>query len=100
MSISPFLRQKWPLLFAGVIAISVVIVFRVNMNRGGISLTVKLQGLAGLLALLAFAAAVVERAVEILISPWRDAEASKVASRVRRSQGRPQGDAGGREEGV
>ncbi|MGB7762243.1 MAG: hypothetical protein WBL61_20585 [Bryobacteraceae bacterium] len=45
-------------------------------------MTVRLQDLSGLLAPLAFAAAVIERAVEILVSPWRDSEASKLERAV------------------
>ncbi len=44
---------------------------------------------SSLLAPLAFAAAVVERAVEILISPWRDAEASKLDKAVTAIKARP-----------
>jgi len=89
MLFPPFLRKNWPLFVAGVIAISAVIIFRVCMNWDGISLTVKLQDLAGLLAPLAFAAAVVERAVEILISPWRDAEAGKLETALAASKADP-----------
>jgi hypothetical protein len=48
----------------------------------GLSLTVRLQDLSGLLAPLAFASAVIERAVQIIVSPWRDAEASKLEKAV------------------
>ena len=37
-----------------------------------------MTNIANLLAPLVFAAAVIERAVEILVSPWRDAQASKL----------------------
>jgi hypothetical protein len=47
-----------------------------------INLTVSVSDLAGKLAPLAVAAAVIERAVEILISPWRDGEASKLSRSV------------------
>jgi hypothetical protein len=80
--ISPILRKNLPLLVAGVITISAVIIFRISMKWDGISLTVRLQDIAGLLAPLAFASAVVERAVEILISPWRDAAASKLETEL------------------
>lgn len=48
--------------------------------------------LTGLLAPLAFCAAVIERAVEILISPWRDSEATKLEESVAAIKGRPTGN--------
>ena len=69
---------NWPLLVAVLAVVLGLTVFGVFLNWDGLSLTVKLQDLAGLLAPLAFASAVLERAVEILISPWRDAGASKL----------------------
>jgi hypothetical protein len=48
-----------------------------------------LQDLSGLLAPLAFASAVIERAVEILVSPWRDAGASKLSKALAAIQARP-----------
>jgi hypothetical protein len=47
-----------------------------------INFHLQVQDLAAMLAPLAFAATVVERAVEILISPWRDEQASKLAKIV------------------
>jgi hypothetical protein len=44
------------------------------------------------LAPLAFASAVIERAVEILVSPWRDAEASKLDKAVTAIKARPKPD--------
>jgi hypothetical protein len=69
---------KWPLIISGALAILGVCTFRAFLNWDSLSLTVKLSDLAGLLAPLAFAATVVERSVEILISPWRDAGAAKL----------------------
>jgi hypothetical protein len=54
-----------------------------------LNFTVKVSDLAGLLAPLAFAATVVERAVEILVSPWRDAGASKLDKAVAAIKARP-----------
>ena len=51
------------------------------------------QNLTNLLAPLAFAAAVVERGVEILISPWRDAEAGKLENNLAAIQAQPAADA-------
>jgi hypothetical protein len=82
-------RRNWPLWVSGALALVGVIVFSVGLKWGTLGLTVRLQDLSGLLAPLAFAAAVVERAVEILVSPWRDAEASKLEKNVAAIQKRP-----------
>jgi len=52
-----------------VLALLGLIIFRVFLNWEALGLTVRLQDLSGLLAPLAFAAAIVERSVEILVSP-------------------------------
>ncbi len=82
-------RKDWPLFVSGALAIMGLIVFRVSLNWDALGLTVKLQDLTGLLAPVAFAAAVIERAVEILISPWRDADATKLESAVAAVKARP-----------
>lgn len=71
------MRANWPLLIAGVLAALGVLIFWSFLRWNAVTFNVQVTTLAGLLAPLAFAAAVVERAVEILISPWRDAGASK-----------------------
>jgi len=53
-----------------------ILIFGGRLQWGGLSMTVEVTNLAGLLAPVVFTAAVVERAVEILISPWRDAGAN------------------------
>ncbi|HXX18855.1 MAG TPA: hypothetical protein VEJ46_05595 [Candidatus Acidoferrum sp.] len=55
----------------------------------GLDLSVKVADLPGLLAPVAFAAAVIERAVEILVSPWRDAGASKLQRALDSIKARP-----------
>jgi hypothetical protein len=89
MSVMSNAKKNWPLLAAAASALVGVIVFRVFLNWDGISLTVRLQDLSGLLAPLAFASAVIERAVEILVSPWRDAGASKLSKALAAIQARP-----------
>lgn len=89
MSVISNAKKNWPLLASGALAFLGVIAFRVFLNWDGISLTVRLQDLSGLLAPLAFASAVIERAVEILVSPWRDAGASKLSKAVVAIQARP-----------
>ena len=75
-------NKNWPLLVSGAIALSCVAVFGAYLKWDGLSLTVRLQDLSGLLAPLAFASAVIERAVQIIVSPWCDAEASKLEKAV------------------
>jgi hypothetical protein len=88
-------RKSWPLLIAMALGLSGAVIFCVYLQRGSLHLwdslrlSVRLEDLAGTLAPLAFASAVVERAVEILVSPWRDAEASKLERVVAGIKARP-----------
>ncbi|MGD0162319.1 MAG: hypothetical protein ABSB39_07590 [Candidatus Sulfotelmatobacter sp.] len=89
MNLKSFAKSNWALLLSGVIVLAGVIIFRLWINWDGVKLTVKVEDLAGLLAPLAFAATVIERGVEILISPWRDAGASKLQKAVEAIKARP-----------
>ncbi len=89
MPVTSVARKNWPLVVACALALLGVIVFRMLLKWDGLTLTVRLQDLSGLLAPLAFASAVIERAVEILVSPWRDAEASKLDKAVAAIKARP-----------
>jgi hypothetical protein len=89
MPLALIARKNWPLVVGGVLALLGVVVFRVSLKWDGLILTVRLQDLSGLLAPLAFASAVIERAVEILVSPWRDSEASKLDKAVAAIKARP-----------
>lgn len=82
MPLTSVAKRSWPLLVSSALALGGVVIFRVLLNWNNLNFTVKVSDLAGLLAPLAFAATVVERAVEILVSPWRDAEASKLDKAV------------------
>jgi hypothetical protein len=84
-----FLRRNWPVLAASALALIGVVIFRVFLKWNNLNFTVKVSDLAGLLAPLAFAATVVERAVEILVSPWRDAGANKLDKAVAAIKARP-----------
>jgi hypothetical protein len=55
----------------------------------GLPISISLQDLTPKLAPLALAAAFIERAVEIIISPWRDAEANKLQKIVAAINARP-----------
>lgn len=66
------------MLLAGVVAVVSTVIFWIFLRWNGLTFNVQVTAVASLLAPLAFAAAVVERAVEILISPWRDEDASKL----------------------
>jgi hypothetical protein len=76
------MKNNTPLLIALAFALVILIVFCTLLKWDGIEMTVQLSQLAGLLAPVAFAAAVVERGVEILISPWRDTEATKLENTI------------------
>jgi hypothetical protein len=82
-------KRSWPLFVSSALAFISVIIFRLFLKWNNLSLTVKVSDLAGLLAPLAFAATVVERSVEILVSPWRDAGASKLDKAVLAVRARP-----------
>jgi hypothetical protein len=70
------------LLVSGVLAAVGLVVFGIWLRWENLVFTIQISNLASLLAPLVFAAAVIERAVEILVSPWRDAGASKLESAV------------------
>ncbi|HEY1219902.1 MAG: hypothetical protein ABSE42_10440 [Bryobacteraceae bacterium] len=89
MPLTSVVRKNWPLFVSGALALLGVIVFRAWLDWDALGLTVRLQDLSGLLAPLAFAAAVIERAVEILVSPWRDSEASKLEKALAAIKARP-----------
>jgi len=89
MPIKSAVTKNWPLLFSGALALLVVVTFHIWLQWDNLSLTVQVTNLANLLAPLAFAAAVIERAVEILVSPWRDAGASKLERAVAAIKARP-----------
>ena len=77
-NISP-VKKNLPLLVATSLASLAVIVYAVGLHRwGALTLTVKPADILTLMSPLLLAAAFVERAVEVLISPWRDADASKL----------------------
>jgi len=87
------LRTILPLLLACALSVTAAIIFGAFRGWQGIAMSVPLQNLANLLAPLAFAAAMVERGVEILISPWRDDEASKLENNLAAIQAQPAADA-------
>src|SRR5262249_827831 len=76
--------KNWPLIVAAVVGLcAVIFCWFVPWGNLAICFTpVKVADLPGKLAPLAFAAAVIERAVEILISPWRDEWASKLQKSI------------------
>jgi hypothetical protein len=81
--------KKWSLLVSFAVALASLIAFRVFLNWDALGLSMKVADFTAFLAPLAFAAAVIERAVEILISPWRDSDASKLESIVAAVKARP-----------
>jgi len=87
------IKKEWPLLSAIVILLSVLLLFWKRLDWSGIGFKVEVTSLASLLAPLAFASAVVERVVEILISPWRDDGADKLQKSLAAAQALPDSDA-------
>jgi hypothetical protein len=71
------------------IALIFIAIFVKWIRWDGIALSVDITKFAGLLAPLAFGAAVVERAVEIIVSPWRDTEANKRKNAIVEISARP-----------
>lgn len=73
-----WIRRNSLLLASFSVAILALTAFAIWLRWEGVGLSVQVSNIASLLAPLVFAAAVIERAVEILVSPWRDAQASKL----------------------
>jgi len=73
---------KNPLLLGFVAVIGGLIYFAFWQKWNGVALTMKAEDLVGKMTPLILASTFIERAVEILISPWRDAGASKLDSAV------------------
>lgn len=67
-----------PQLLAFGLAVVCIAAFGIWLRWENLTLSVQVSSIASLLAPLAFAAAVLERGVEILVSPWRDAQANKL----------------------
>ena len=76
-SIAWIRRNSLPLA-SFIVVILALTTFAIWLRWEGVGLSVKVSNIASLLAPLVFAAAIIERAVEILVSPWRDAQASKL----------------------
>ena len=81
--------MNWTLLAVVILCLVCMAIFRVFLNWDSLSMGVKVSDVANLLAPLAFCAAVVERAIEIIISPWRDTGASRLQSAIASIQARP-----------
>ena len=78
-----------PLSHGIAISLSRLICFAIYAKWNGISLTLNAQDLAGKMSPLILASTFVERAVEILTSPWRDLDASKLERLVIAIKARP-----------
>jgi hypothetical protein len=89
MPLNPAIKKNSPLFVAGTLATLCVVIFGIFLKWNSLALRVKLTDLVSLLAPLAFAAAIIERAVEILISPWRDSGASKLEKQAAAIRARP-----------
>ena len=78
----PWIHENWLQLAVFAVAVSCLIAFGIWLRWEGVSLSIPVSNIASLLAPLVFAAAVIERAVEILVSPWRDAQASTLEAEL------------------
>jgi hypothetical protein len=81
--------KNGPLLITSAAALLAMVIFGTYLKWKGLNFTVKVTDVGGLLAPLAVAAAFIERAVEILISPWRDGGANKLANALEAVKARP-----------
>jgi hypothetical protein len=81
--------KSGPLLVSSAMALLAVAFFGAFLKWNGLNFTVKLTDVPGLLAPLAVAATFIERAVEILISPWRDTGANKLQKVLDAIKSRP-----------
>jgi hypothetical protein len=85
------LAKLWsnPLLLGFLAVLAGLVYFAFWQKWNGISLSLKLDDLVTRMSPLILTSAFVERAVEILISPWRDAGASKLENAVTAIKARP-----------
>ncbi|GEM_PF-6492754 len=72
------IATKAPIVLFGAAFVVLLIVYAFFFPWECVNFNFKIQDLAAMLAPLALAASVVERSVEILLSPWRDETASKL----------------------
>lgn len=72
--------EHLPVYFSLAITIIGVAVFTAFAKWNGLHLQVKTTDIAGVMAPLFFAATFIERAVEVVISPWRDAQAETLGN--------------------
>ena len=84
-----WIKKNWTLLATGVICVVCLVIFRVRWDWAPLVIGKNISDVASLLAPLAFCAAVVERAVEIIISPWRDTGATHLQNEITAIQARP-----------
>jgi hypothetical protein len=81
-----------PLIIAWFLAALGLAIFLIALRTNewpALAMNVTASTVSNVLAPVAFAAAVVERAVEIIVSPWRDAGASKLEKALAAIQARP-----------
>jgi hypothetical protein len=72
------MRKNTPLLASSTAAVVGLSIYAFALRWSGVNASVNLQNFVGLIMPLGFVAAVIERAVEIFISPWRDGGASQL----------------------
>jgi hypothetical protein len=75
-----FGRRNAPLLVSTGVALVMVILYTWLARWRGVALSIDIPHVMDTLAPLLLASAFIERAVEVIISPWRDAEANQLES--------------------
>jgi hypothetical protein len=74
--------KNMPLFVTFGIGILALALFAIFLRWTGIGLSIDVTALVPRLSPLVLASGIIERAVEVLISPWRDADASKLAKEI------------------
>lgn len=76
------LRWPKPLVSTAIFGVVAITLFAIFLRWGGLSFSIKPTEVLNVLSPLILTAGFVERAVEVLISPWRDAGANKLQNAV------------------
>ena len=76
------LKKLWPVYISLLIVVICVVLFAKMARWSGLKLNLDPKNVVGLLGPISLAAAFIERAVEVVISPWRDLEADRLTHTV------------------
>jgi hypothetical protein len=76
------IKKMWPVFISLFVVLVCVVLFAVMARWNGLKLNLDPRNVAGLLGPITLAAAFIERAVEVVISPWRDREADSLVHQL------------------